>query len=217
MSTKELKLQLLQALQPPLQDNGFKLQKSKEQFTRTKAGVKQHFVLDFTIYEHLHVKPAINLRVDSVEEIFHRSSGFEKQYQADTPTLSTSLQNLSGDTSKYEYVIRGVDDVYVIASQLERDFCEIVLPYLQRYSELRAVDEALNSDPEHDSVHYMMDYLRCAHGVIVACMIERPDYNDLVDLYRRRLALVSGGFYLPRFEALIADLACQVTRHASSR
>ncbi len=206
MKIKDMKIELLTALQPRMDKSGFKLQKSKERFAKRVESGAWWFVLDFTVYENLHVKPVIGLRVDAVENIFHRTSGFESKYQSDTPTLSLSVQGLVGDPSKFEYVLRGHDDVSGVAAQIEADFIGIVWPYLERHSELSEIDRTLNEHPEEECVHYSMDYLRCAHGVIVAQMVGRPKYSELVETYHRKLALISNGFYLPKFEALMADL-----------
>lgn len=207
MLVKDLKIALLTALQTRIEKRGFKLQKSKERFAKRVAIGTWWFVLDFTVYENLHVKPAIGFRVDEVEERFHRTSGFERQYQADTPTLSLSVQGLMADASKFEYAIRDLSDVDAVAAQIEHDFNEIVVPYFECHAELSSIDAALNKNPERECVHYPMDYLRCAHGVIVARMIGRPDYADLVEVYRQKMAQISNGFYLPKFEALVTDLA----------
>ncbi|MBM3759560.1 MAG: hypothetical protein FJW36_04865 [Acidobacteria bacterium] len=206
MKIKDLKIELLTALQPRMEKSGFKLQKSKERFAKRVESGAWWFVLDFTVYENLHVKPAIGLRVDAVENIFHRTSGFESNYQSDTPTLSLSVQSHMGDSSKFEYVLSGLDDVSVVRTQIEADFIGIVLPYLERHSELSEIDRTLNENPEGECVHYAMDYLRSAHGVIVAQLVGRPKYSELVETYRQKLALISNGFYLPKFEALVADL-----------
>lgn len=207
MTIKDLKTALLSALQPKFEARGFKLQKSKERFVKRVPEGAWWFVLDFTVYECLHVKPAMGLRVNAIEDRFHQTSGFERQYQADTPTLSLSVQGLVADPSSFEYLIRDLSDVGAVAAQIERDFDQIVLPYFEDHSTLSKIDAALNQDPEQDCVHYAMDYLRCAHGLIVAQMVGRPNYTDLVEIYRQKLALISNGFYVLKFEALVADLA----------
>jgi len=207
MTIKSLKTALLTTLQPRMEKRSFKLQRSKERFAKRVSNGSLWFVLDFTIYENLHVKPAIAVRVDPVEDIFHRTSGFERQYQADTPTLTLSVQSLTADSSRFEYLIRDLSDVDTVATQIERDFSEIVVPYFECHSDLSGIDAALNGNPGGECIHYPMDYLRCAHGLIVARMVGRPNYRELVEVYGQRLAQVSNGFYLPKFEALVAELA----------
>jgi hypothetical protein len=206
MAFKDLKTALLLGLRPRLDRSGFKMQKAKEQFVRSVDVGRFYFLLDFAEYQALHVQPTVRVRVDAVEEVFHRTSGFEKKYQPDTPTIAVTLQNLARDPLTYEYVVGDPADVGVVIDQLESDFDKVALPYFERYSDLRMIDVALNENPEADSVHYLMDYLRCAHGLIVARMVGRPNYRDLVEVYRRKLAQISNGFYLPKFEALVADL-----------
>jgi hypothetical protein len=111
------------------------------------------------------------------------------------------------DSSRFEYVIRSPSDIQAVAVQIESDFTEIAVPYFEGHSELKQIDAALNATPDGECVHYAMDYLRYTHGLIVARLIGRPDYLGLVDTYRRKLAHVSNGFYLPEFEALVSDLA----------
>ena len=62
MAIKDLKTAVLAALEPKFKKRGFKLQKSRERFAKRVADGPWWFVLDFTIYESLHVKPAMGLR-----------------------------------------------------------------------------------------------------------------------------------------------------------
>lgn len=52
-----------------------------------------------------------------------------------------------------------------------------------------------------------MTDVRCAHGLITAKLTGRPDYEELVRIYSERLRQTDKGFYLPKLQALIADLA----------
>jgi hypothetical protein len=205
MSFRELKGELMQALQPCLEEHGFKLQKSKEQFVRKEKGLKSYYLLDFSEHKNLHVTPTVRVRIDQVEDIFHRTSEFEKKYQADTPTLAVTLRDLTGSDS-VDHTVSDRRDIPGVARQLERDFVAIAEPYCRRFSSLKQIDIALNSAPEQDSVHYLMDYLRCAHGIIVARLLGRDNFDELVQIYHRRLSRVADGFYLPVFNALVADL-----------
>lgn len=206
MTITVLKTELLTALKPRMAVHGFKLQKGKERFARREPLGSWWFVLDFTVYEHLRVKPAMALRVDEVEDIFHRTSGFEARYQADTPTLSLSLQSLAGTASGHEYEIGNLESVVTVGAALEADFNRHVLPYFQRHSTRAAIEETLNRNPEGDCAHYSMDYLRCAHGVILARMVARPDYDRLVEIYRKKLTAFANGFYVPKFDDLVIDM-----------
>lgn len=61
MTIRALKTELMAALKPEMGRYGFSLQKSKERFARRVPTGHWRFVLDFTVYEHLHVEPAIGL------------------------------------------------------------------------------------------------------------------------------------------------------------
>lgn len=207
METRALKVALFEELRRPCEAAGFKYIRTKEWFVRDSPGVREVFALGFAVYDWLEVIPGLSLRVDEVETIFHRTSGFEKKYQAQTAALTATLRSLAGDETGYSYRVTGAADVRGAAGRLENDFREVVLPYFAENASLSRIDELLNSDPEAPSRHNLNEYHRCAYGLIVAHLCQRKDYARLAEVYRRKMAATNNGFFSPRLDALLSDLA----------
>lgn len=206
METRALKAALLEELRRPCEAAGFRYVRTKERFVRETPAARQAFAFDFAIYNWLDVAPGLSLRLQEVEAIFHRTSGFEKKYQAETATLSATLRSLAGDETTYSYRIASAADVTGVATRVEDDFQGIVLPYFAENASLSRVDELLNSDPEAPCRHNLNEYHRCAYGLIVGHLCHRKDYSRLVEVYRRKMATTNNGFFLPRLDALVNDL-----------
>ncbi|GGA39973.1 hypothetical protein GCM10010981_31540 [Dyella nitratireducens] len=49
-------------------------------------------------------------------------------------------------------------------------------------------------------------WFRCSTGIIVAKLVERPNYEDLVSFHTGMMTKDNKGFYMKRFEALANSL-----------
>ena len=205
MSKALARAELVATLAPRMAARGFPLVKSLHAFKLKQPGLKQAYYLEFIDYgDHFSVRPAVDIRIDEVARVFHRTSGFEKQYQSSTPTLSVSLWRLSEDLEQFQYDLGDVDQVPRIAALIESVFDTVVAPYFDKYSTVAAVDSLLNK--ELYSVHYIMPWVKCSHGLIAARLNQRHDYDDLAAVYSKHMKWISSGFYSDRFEALVRDL-----------
>ena len=184
---------------------GIPLVKSLHGFKLKQPGLKQAYYLEFIDHgNHFSVRPAVDIRIDEVERVFHRTSGFEKQYQSSTSTLSVSLWRLSEDLDQFRHDLGDVDHVPRIAALIESVFDTVAAPYFDKYSSVAAVDSLLNK--ELYSVHYIMPWVKCSNGLIAARLDQRLDYDDLAATYSKAMKRISEGFYSDRFEALVRDL-----------
>ena len=205
MSKALARAELFSTLEPRMSARGFRLVKSLHGFKLKQSGLKQAYYLEFVDYgNHFSVRPAVDIRIDEVERVFHRTSGFEKQYQSSTPTLSVSLWRLSEDLDQFQYDLGDVDQVPRIAVLVESVFDTVAAPYFDKYSSVAAVDSLLNK--ELHSVHYIMPWVKCAHGLITAQLNQRPNYDELAAIYSKAMKRIAKGFYSGRFEALVRDL-----------
>jgi hypothetical protein len=157
---------------------------------------------------HVTVAPDVAVRHELVEGIFHRFSGSSPQAQPTTPTIGGRLAETTGD-ERYSAEIHA-DDTAEELHKAVRDLRASVTEaerYWERYADLHEVDHALNDHPAEPTPHRPLPWLRCATGVIVARLVGRPDYERVVRVHHGQMRLWSDGFYLPRFEALVAYLA----------
>lgn len=207
MAIESLRGRLLESVGLTLKPLGFRLQRSKARFARKRAeaGITDYYYLIVLSGEHGdRISPQVGVRHEAVERIFHLTSGFEPQYQADTPTLGSDIWRLLGEES---YIIMASEDHLPDATAaVLAMFEQHALPYYERFSDLKVVNEVLNDDPGGPCPHRIMDYLLAATGVIVAKLIRHAGYARLAATYREQMRTFAGGFYLARYEALVASL-----------
>jgi hypothetical protein len=188
---------------------GFKALKAKKRFARSEGNrteVFQLVVLDGK--PGYRIRPSVWVRFDDVEDIFHRTSGYEPEYQKQTPTAGLDLWSAFGKEG-FELRLKDESDVSQVVSQLKTIFNDKALSYFLQFSSIAAVDSAINDHPNEPCVHRPMPWLRASTGMITAKLTNRANYDALVDLYRETVRRDANGYYLPRFESLLMDLARQ--------
>ena len=190
----------------PLAKEGFRLKRNAMVRSLTPGTTEKVFcdVLDYRPKYIL--EPALAVRIDKVEEIFHRTSVYEKKYHSETPTISFAFGHVNPDLDLFRY---DVTDAYSLESALNnilRDFQTYALPFLQANTSIEALDRLLNDAPKEDCSYCRMEDLRCSHGLIVAKLTKRSNYDELKETYFTRLRSFADGFYLPSFERLAVDL-----------
>lgn len=208
MKKTELKKEFLDSLEVLLKPYKFALVRRTDWFVR-KGAINLIYGLNFyggydkkTGYT---VAPWVAIRVDEVENIFHKVSGFELQYQKDTPTIGATIKDLLKAKEDYEFELNSIEDISSIVNKCYDIFKNIALPFLEENSSITAIDNLLNSNPENEDSIFYIPHLRFYHGTIVAKLNHNPNYQQIVETYRGYLAR-DNGFYLNDYERLLALL-----------
>lgn len=202
---KQLIENVLACLDRDLRPLGFECTKGEHSFFRRRNGRRERFHFAVIKYPgEVRLHPTLGIRFDKVESIFHRTSGFEPQFHG-TDTVGLHLRNVRGPNG-YEIQLHSEFDVPSVVRRLMEIFHADAEPYYAKYSTLEAIDRSLNERPRERTVHSILPRQRCSAGVIVAKLLGRDDYEELVSIYRETLQQEAKGFYLPRFEALVQDL-----------
>ena len=207
MSKALARSELIKTLEPRMAARGFRLVKSQESFRKKQVGIKWTYRLQFLNYVDYKVEPAMSIRIDEVEKVFHRTSGFGKNSTA--PTIGKALWSFVKDHKQFVYDLGHIDQAPQIASWIESAFDTVAAPWFGKYSTVAAIDSLLNADPDNphgDSVYFILSYAQYAHGLIAARLNQRLDYDDLAVTYSKALKRIDEGFYSDRFEALVRDL-----------
>ena len=105
-----------------------------------------------------------------------------------------------------EFLLESDREIDAVAEGIVRIFEEFALPYFEKFSSLDAIDAELNRSPQEATPNRVAPWLRCATGVIVAKLVGRPNYPELVAVYSEILSRSDKGFYLKRFQALLKTL-----------
>ena len=199
MTNREfLKSELLKALDIKLKDIGFQVNMKLGEFTRrNKDGWNKYQIVFLKTDEGWELKPSLLLRVDSVEDIFHKTSEFEEKYKKGTPTIGTSIEDYQSNGKTYRYQMREEPHINVIAQELYIIFKEIALPFFDKYDTLEKIDKALNIKPEDTSLTGAI--FKGSKALIIAKLMCRRNFKELADYYYNYYKNFSEGFYLPNY------------------
>ncbi len=213
---KQLKKLLLATVGDGLDAAEYQLKLMKDSFIRKHEATSWIYQLVFL--ENgigWRIQPSVGVRIERVEEIFHQTSGFEAKYQKDTPTIGGFVGSIRGGTNRNcEFLLNGEEDIPQVADALIRVLHDFAVPWFKRFSSLPAIDAELNDKPSERTPNRVAPWLRCATGSIVARLVDRPQYDELVAVYLDTMRSSDKGFYLVRYQALLDSL---VQEHVSPR
>lgn len=204
----QLRRAIFESIAAPLKRDGFELKVSKNTFIRKQDDGLDIFMLVCRDGKPgLRVQPEMGRRIHHVEQIFHKTSGFEPKFQKDTPTVGGAVGEIVYNHGRdCEFLVELESEVSSTSEQILKIFYTFALPYFEKYKSLTAIDAELNDKPTERTPNRAATWLRCATGVIVAKLTGRPDYEQLAKIYTDVMRRVGGGFYLERFLALVKSL-----------
>jgi hypothetical protein len=190
MKKLELKNALFSRLIPMLDPFKFFLVRRMDWFVR-KGDSQLIYRLDFydgqskdTNYS---VSPSLAVRIERVEQVFHKVSGFEPKYRKDSPTIWVSLNDLKKDQDEYEYVLDSFENLDALVRTLFILFKDVALPFLEENSSVQAINNLLNSEPEADNNIYCIPEKRLFRGVIIAKLAKDVRYGEIAMIYREKV------------------------------
>jgi hypothetical protein len=207
-ATKPLKSELISSLSPLLAQDDFKFNPKNDRFIRIRGDISDSFLLVSRDGKPgIRIQPSVGIRFEQVEKIFHKTSGFESKYQNDTPTMGNSVgEYLNKSGRSCEFLIVTSDQVTDISDIILEIFRGFAIPYYERWGNLVAIDAEINGNPEINSPHRPLPWYRCTTGLIVARLVGRSNYGELVAAYANIMTQNNKGFYLSRFQALVKSL-----------
>ena len=197
---------IIVAVAREIASDGFEFDVTSSCFVR-QVGVFRHVfqVAFMEKYGRLVCKPDVGVRSDRIEEIFHRTSEFSDVDAINTSTIGVSVKLLSR-SSDYDVSVAGAGDVDQAVRTLLRAFRSIAVPYFDEFGSLEGIDRALNSNPAERCVHMVNERARCSKGLIAAKLLDRPDYEQLLQLYNARVLRAGEMTYKKYFLPLVDDL-----------
>jgi hypothetical protein len=200
---------IVAALSPELEERGFRFHARSSRFIRKPTTGCAHalHLLFSESAPYVRLDVHLSVRLDAVERIFHRTSGYEKKHQATTNTMGGALDAITGNRQLRMLLEPNHEREQTRAQLLGAPMLDFYDQWFARFSDLANIDRELNDDPLRETPNRPMPWLRCTTGIIVAWMRQRSDYERVLDAYRGVLRTLNNGFYLPRFETLVADLA----------
>ena len=205
MLKQEVKAALISRLRP-LEGLGFRFVKRYDWFTRGRGEPNQLFLVHISeSHSRYTMSSEVGVRFESIEAIFHRTSGFEPRHHRGTATLGAALSAL--DKSFPHWIpVNGASEIESAGAAILHGYSVIAQPFFQRFNDIAAVEAHLNATPDEPVIGRSLSWFRAATGIICAHHVKSPELRRLARTYHDHLTLDSHGFYLTRFERLLADL-----------
>lgn len=206
---RELQKVVFDRLELPLTEAGFKLIRSKDKFIRRHQDREDIFLLTcLDAKPGLRLNPAVAVRFGEVEEIFHKVSDIEQKFQSESVTIGAPIGEVIGEGARScSFVVDNLEEAASTSEKIDATFKDIALPYFERFSTLEAIDEDINQSPLERAINRGgLVWHRCATGLIVARLVDRPNYLELVQIYSEMLRNANGGRDLYRLEKLVSIL-----------
>src|SRR6516225_1293695 len=121
MTRTELKSMVYDAISQELAKYNFVRHKSKERFIKQSPQTTFMFLL--TCLDEgrgIRIKPEVAVRIEVVEQLFHRISQFDSKFQKDTGTVGATIRELEGASIDFDYqfAVSSPSDVPSIVPQL---------------------------------------------------------------------------------------------------
>ena len=198
--------QLVDGIKPELEQFGFKYIKTDRCF-RKRNEVIQMFILAATSRaDYTSFAPVIAIQVPEALEVFARSLGLSDNVKKEMNTLIASLHRISKNQKYDPLIVRVDEDLDRARRDMTDRFKNIALPFFRTHDTLPSVDAALNPVPVADTVFAGIGWSRYAMGLITAALCDRDDFEALLTEYRKRVKGVDRGFYVEKFEKVVAYL-----------
>ncbi|MEO6131055.1 MAG: hypothetical protein ABIQ02_04355 [Saprospiraceae bacterium] len=196
------KNELLKMLETKLKKFGFRLNKSLSEFTKNNSSGWQKYQIIFLLTDGgWQVHPAIFIRFNLVEDLFHKISGFEKKYCKGTPTIGISIENYNSNEIPSRFDVTEESQINEISDKLFILFENIALPFYEKYNTLETINQAMNNIP--NDVSLTGPIFKGTKSLIVAKLLNDPHYYQLKNRYLEYYRDFSKGFYLPEYTALV--------------
>ncbi|KAA9332456.1 hypothetical protein F0P96_13370 [Hymenobacter busanensis] len=203
---KELRNILLDALAVDMSAQGYVLNKSRAEFTkRSSDGWNKFQLLFLDRATHWEIVPGLLIRKNQVEDIYHKASYYEKNYQKFTPTIGILVENYTGTSIDSRRELRKPTDVEPCIGELLQQFNAVALPFYERFASIKVLESEINDQNSSGSL-ITGPIRKGSLGVILASLVNNPDYEMLKEKYREYYNRFSEGFYLREYEGVLKVL-----------
>jgi hypothetical protein len=189
---------------------GFTLQDTGYRLVRRAGAATQSIEIPVSVYsQEAHFSLLFGFRVEEAEQLYHRFSGVEPEYQPQSETCVVNLQAIAPDVPKMGVVVSDgrplSDAVAWLAPILTRD----VFPFLEAHRTLESLDELLSGDRQLRLVGTMQPH-PAMHAVILAYLRQTPNWLRVAATYRSDLVDKIDEEDLAQYDQLVEYLSVSV-------
>lgn len=205
MRNYELKENLLTKLESVLPQYSYKLKKSSDEFVhKNKEGWFKFQLIFLERDNDWEINLGMLIRIDKVENIYHKGSYFEPKYHKTTPTIGITVENYINDGAEYRFDLIKLDDIEICFHGIVKLFKEVALPFFEKYKSIEVIEHAINVKEGHSlfsGIKYEGNL-----GIILAKLVNNPDYEFFKAKYLKYYTEDYDGFYLEEFQNILKVL-----------
>lgn len=196
MIIKEVKEAIFNGVEKDFSDEGFKLIKSKDRFDLLSKKDGCRFIYSFLFHgrtSEIAIENFILIEHLETEKLYKVATD-QKMSETIGNELGKIVRNPSGkmkDHSSQDIIIRSERDIEAANEDIRNYFKDVAIPYYQKNGNLKRIDEILNDNPTKVSVHANTQSFRCMKGLIVAKLIGRENFDELLFEYDKKMRTMS--------------------------
>jgi hypothetical protein len=198
---------LSDALAPALKADGYRWLPQKHQFrTETKHGFR-NLILSVAPYDDLVlIEGHLGLRLDPIEDIVKQFTRTLPGFYPDAHSALISEGKLLGQPY-LRHEAKDSDQLDAVAEHLLHFWRAKGHAFLAQYDTLHGIDHLLNHDPTRPSLYLPNQAHRCLKGVVVARLMQRPDFDELASQHATALAQTpTGSLLMDGYQRLVGYL-----------
>ncbi|QDT07025.1 hypothetical protein K227x_54500 [Rubripirellula lacrimiformis] len=205
-NAQQLAESIILAVAKELASDGFEFDISSSCFVKLEGDFRLQFQIALADrHGRLVCTPDVGVRSERIEDIFHRTSEFSDSDAINTSTLGVNVKLLTR-SSDYDVSVSEAADVDEAVQKIVCAFREVAVPYFSEFGSLAGIDAALNGSPSERCVHMINERARCSKGLIVAKLLDRPNYEELRQIYDEKVSQAGAMTYEKYFVPLVNDL-----------
>ncbi len=173
---KELQKELFDALIPGLGVHGFAPIPVDQAFHKVVPEGRWIFHVAFVPHDaHFDVTGDVAIRIDAVEDVVNRgNTALLARDRKRTATIGAELGNIA-DGRQRRWTVRTATDLIDVAASVVREFETFGLPYLERYSNLETMLEAISREDRSSWLHAPIHDARWKRAVALAVVLGQGD------------------------------------------
>lgn len=192
LKVKDVNDYILANFEPFMKKHGFVYKKTDAQFIRDDGLCSYLYNLIITSWsQSISVSIFLYISHKKIEDVFENILGkqrhrltigqemIERIYYSPDGRINGKGESLRIELDKYERVTSDLNE------KLKFLYMEVAKPYFQKFTTLAAFDDYINNPPFEYNPAYAGGFTnnRCMKGLIVAKLVNNPNYDKLVAIY----------------------------------
>jgi hypothetical protein len=166
-----------------LYDRGFKKNDKESLIRKTNLGFDKISILVSSYSPIYIVRFVLNTRFDELELIMNSFRDMNPKFINKTPSFMVR-QELLIKKDRYEYHIETEKDIKDMGSDFEKFMNDHGWSFFEKYNDLEAIHVDVNSSPKEPCLLYNDKCSRAMYGVLVAKILNKTEFDQLVVEYR---------------------------------